>query len=207
MNNGFTQFVEDIRRYVGEPKCILDIGSRDGEEALEFQKVFPNAEIHAFEPSEENHKICKENLKDTCVGLWRLAVSDNNEFSTFFYTPGNIGASSLARPLNVPWTHDQRVIEEEIQNTTLDFWSMIHEVTPDVIWIDVQSQELRAFIGGRETLKNVKAIYTEAGLVPYYENHTMRDDIVKELVEVQGFTLIRDEKDWEKETNLTFVRV
>jgi hypothetical protein len=105
----------------------------------------------------------------------------------------------------VPWTGDQRVLVEKVECMTLDRWAQINGVHPDVLWVDVQSQELPFFVGGRQTLKKVKAIYTEAGLVPYYEGHTMSKDIIKEL-ESQGFYLLRDEKDWEKETNLTFVR-
>jgi FkbM family methyltransferase len=206
MNKGLQTFIGDIRKYVGEPKCILDIGSRDGGESLDLAREFPNAEIHAFEPSAENYKLCEKALDGSRVKLWKLALADYEGVADFYYTVGNIGASSLARPLNVPWTADQRTIIEQVQVISLDEWCAANAVEPDVLWIDVQGQELAVFQGGRKSLGSVRAIYTEAGLVPYYEKHSLRNEIVGELTNFQGFTLIRDEKDWEKETNLTFIK-
>ena len=41
-----------------QPKVILDIGSRDLEQSIEFTSVYPLAEIYAFEPNPEQYKIC-----------------------------------------------------------------------------------------------------------------------------------------------------
>lgn len=205
MTTGLQTFIKDIRKHVGEPNCILDIGSRDCAESLDFLREFPNAEIYAFEPSSKNYKLCEAAISKTKIKAINLALSNFSGEASFYYTAANIGASSLAKPYEVPWTNDQTVIVEKVKVDTLDNWCAENNVKPDVLWVDVQSQEGPLFLGAKEALKSVKLIYTEAGLVPYYENHSLRDDIVK-ILENEGFKLIRDDKDWEKETNLTFLK-
>ena len=72
MNLGFETFIKDVKEYAGEPKCILDVGSRDCDESLEFLRIFPNAEVHAFEPSFENHKLCQPAIEGSSIKFTML---------------------------------------------------------------------------------------------------------------------------------------
>ena len=42
---------------------ILDIGAYNGASAISFAKQFPSAEIHGFEPDNENFTICRDNCR------------------------------------------------------------------------------------------------------------------------------------------------
>lgn len=202
---GFLEFLKDIKKYVGEPRCILDCGSRDGNESQYFLKEFPAARIHAFEPSHENYKLCEAATNGTKIHLWKLALSNYEGQAKFFYTPSNIGASSLLKPSFIPWSNDNTVIEETVEVTTLDKWAEENGAIPDVLLVDVQGNEGNLFKGAIKVLENVKIIYSEMGTIPYYENHTLIQDIIP-FLESCGFSVIRNDLDWTHESNVTLVK-
>jgi FkbM family methyltransferase len=57
--DNFVNFVKSKGEY--NVDVILDVGSRDLEQSIEFSSVYPNAKIYAFEPNPEQYKICAEN--------------------------------------------------------------------------------------------------------------------------------------------------
>lgn len=207
-NLGFYPFLEKIKQYVNfdEVKAIFDIGSRDCGESLSFSKEFPNSKIVAFEPNIYQIPICEENIKGvTNIQLVNKALSDFEGQSEFHVTVGNVGASSLLKPHFVPWAADQNVEIIKVDVTTLDSWCEENNIWPDIIWMDVQGNELNTFKGAVKTLKNIKAIYCEAGVIPYYDGHTLKTDILNFLQE-NGFKLIEEKLDWEREANLILVK-
>lgn len=201
---GFVQFLGDIEEYIGKPNCILDIGARECNESRLMALKFPQAKIFAFEPAGQNFKDCLEAVKGTEIEVFKLALSNYEGEAKFYYTPANVGASSLLFPTFVPWANSNEVQEETVVVKTLDNWVKACNVRPDVIHIDCQGAELSVFQGAIETLKNVKIILTEAGLIPYYVGHQLKDSIVS-FLEKSGFEVIRDEIDWSHETNLTLI--
>lgn len=207
-NAGFYYFLNKIKNHINlsEIKSIYDIGSRDCIEALYFHKEFPNTKITAFEPNDEQYQIClnavqgKENIK-----VVNKALSNFIGTASFYKTPGNIGASSLLKPSFVPWTPNQQIVQSIAEVTTLDKYIKDNNDFVNLIWMDVQGNELYTLQGGKESLKEVKAIYCEAGVIPYYENHSLKADIIS-FLENQNFILIDDKLDWTHETNLIFVK-
>lgn len=207
-DKGFDVFISDIEKYIN-PKDILtifDIGSRDGNESIYLSEQYPDAAVWAFEPAKESfNNTLRNTLRYPRIRANNIAFSNEKGFKDFYFTQGNVGASSLLKPNEVPWAADQTVKLESVLVDTLDSFCMEKNICPDIIWIDVQGNEANVFKGGINTLKKVKAIYTECGLIPYYEGHTLRQDILDILIPL-GFELIREDRDWEKEANLTFVR-
>ena len=209
-NPGLNDFENQIKPYLNfdNIKCVFEFGSRDACESIYFENIFKNASIYAFEPNPDQHIICLNNCKKgetTRVIVEKLALSDKQGQLDFYITPGNIGASSLLKPHFVPWTHDQRYIKSTVQTTTLDIFCQKYDLVPDVIWMDVQGNELNTLKGGDSILNQVSVIYTEAGVIPYYDGHTMKSDIVEYLKKF-NFEVVDDKLDWSHESNVIFVK-
>jgi FkbM family methyltransferase len=187
---------------------ILDIGSWHLEQSLELNRLFPNSNVTAFEPVPESYQQCvnKRNLLTedikSKISVFNLAISDFNGKSPFYpvdlltSSHPNIGASSLLKFkeglngsfFNETWNQKEIIVD----CLTLDNWCDINsKKNIDVIWIDVQGAELNVFKGAEKTLKNTKVIFTEVGLKPYYEGHSMRDDIDNFLINL-GFIEIKE---------------
>jgi hypothetical protein len=54
------KFISHIRKTDPsfEARIILDIGSRDLDQSIEFSSVYKNSKIYAFEPNPEQFNIC-----------------------------------------------------------------------------------------------------------------------------------------------------
>jgi len=184
-------------------KRVLDIGSWHLRQSIEFSNVFKNAKIDAFEPVPESYQFCLnrhvglEEQKKSRIEVHNLALS-NSEGEIPFYpvdpnlssTP-NVGASSMFKfieglngsPFN------QNLVQNEIlvRANTLDNWCKENNVSAvDIMWVDVQGSELLVFQGAENILKNTRIIMTEVGLKPYYQGHTLKQDIDAFLFE-RGF--------------------
>jgi len=100
-----------------EVKLILDIGANDGGTSSVFQKLFPTAVVHAFEPDPRAISNCRRrvalgNIEHSRFNLHEVAVSDYDGVGKFFpsfghnpnfpwYVTGNDLSGSLNEPLSV----------------------------------------------------------------------------------------------------------
>jgi FkbM family methyltransferase len=173
---------------------IVDIGSWHLKQSIELATIFPKAVIHAFEPNPETFNLCKqtrENLPQDVknrIFVHQVALSDKIGSVDFYVldksktNSSNEGIASLSplkKEMDGSLLGDKWVQKKiSVQSDTLDNWSNLNRVNfVDLIWMDVQGAELNVLKGSIETLKDVKAICTEAGLIPYYENHCLKNDL------------------------------
>lgn len=175
-------------------KIIMDIGSWHLKQTIEMSLIFPNAQLHAFEPNPETYAICvntrnalPESIKNR-IFIHQVALSDENKLVDFYIldksktSSSNEGIASLnllKHNMDGSFLGDKWIQKKiSVQSNTLDDWCNLNNIEEvDLIWMDVQGAELRVLQGGKNTIKNVKAILTEAGLIPYYENHCLKQDI------------------------------
>lgn len=204
----YIQFIKYLDEHLPDfkPHIIFDIGSRDCMESIEFSKRYPSSQIYAFEPNPFQEMECRNNIKPyLSISLDTTALSNYEGTNQFYITDGNIGASSLLEPMMVPWTSNQHVSMATVNVTTLDQWTEKNRIKSiDILWMDVQGNELNVLQGSTSILKKTKIISTEGGLKPYYKEHTLRNDIVDFLTK-HGFLLVYENKEWEYESNFIFV--
>jgi FkbM family methyltransferase len=174
-----------------KPKVILDIGSRDLGQSIEFNSVFPDAKIYAFEPNPTQFDICLQLSKDySNIVVERLAVGETDGECKFFVTIGNIGASSTLEPLDVPFGTTNAFHEVTATMTRLDSWMKTKEIDQvDVLWMDTQGIELMALRGMGDLLKKVKFIHCEAAERGYYKGHILKPELENYLKSL-GFSLV-----------------
>jgi FkbM family methyltransferase len=182
-------------------ETILDIGSWHLEQSLEFNRIFPQSKIYAFEPVPASYGLCLRKKKDN-ISVFNIALSDKTGELPFYEVDvnssshPNVGASSLLKFkkglngsfFNQVWNQK----EITVKSMTLDDWCLENNInTIDIVWIDVQGAELDVFKGGSKILQNTKIIFTEVGLKPYYEGHSLQSDIDSFLTSI-GFVEIKD---------------
>lgn len=213
--NILVQHYKQIFGDTNQVGTIFEIGANNLEDTRILNYNFKNAKIYAFEPRLETNNISiNENVK-----VFNYAVSDIDEDKKSFYiVEGWEGASSLLMPKKekgVPWTLEKKVRKIEVDVVTINKFAKQNNIQNiDLVWMDVQGNELRVLKGMTDYLSKVKMIQTEAGVKEYYENHTLFYEI-KDFLSNYGFEIIyntleggRDFNDgvtWEFETDVIFV--
>ena len=182
------QFVQSKGNFI--PKTILDIGSRDLQQSIEFHSKWPEAKIYAFEPTPEQFHICNELAAGyDNIQVYQLAIGDKKGVVDFYKTLGNIGASSLLEPIDIPFSSNQDVEKISVKVDTLENWMAYANVPKaDILWIDTQGTELLALKGMGSSLRDVKSLHCEASPQAYYKGHGLKIDLEQFLMD-EGFAL------------------
>lgn len=183
----FIDFINSKKAYA--INTILDIGSRDLGQSIEFNSVYPNSKIYAFEPNPEQFQLCIELAQNyDNIYVEQLAISDKSGYLDFYKTLGNIGASSLLEPIDVPFASSQNVEKISVKSDTLENWMNQRQVPKaDILWMDTQGTELLALKSMGNKLKQVKFIHCEASPAAYYKGHILKNEL-EQFFQDNGFT-------------------
>lgn len=184
-----------------EIKVILDIGSRDCEQSVEFYNNFPNATIIAFECNPNTLPLCRSKINER-IKLVEGAVTDYDGEITFYpinqnltittWADGNPGASSIFKS-NGQYTVEHYV-QDEIKTNCHRLDTVLKNMgidKVDVIWMDLQGAELLALKGLGKYFENVDYIHTEISFKPIYENQVLADEL-ETFIENAGFVQLGD---------------
>lgn len=188
-------------------KNIFDIGSWHLKQTIEMSQIFQYSSISAFEPNPETATYCREVLRNMTsfdqnrISIYEVALTDYvgkasfyplDKTKTYSTNEGIASLNKLKESMDGSLLNDKWVQKEiQVNTDTLDNWCLNNNIFPDLIWMDVQGAELNVLRGSEKILKNVKAICTEAGLVSYYENHSLKEDIDK-FMEKNNFIELKD---------------
>ncbi len=154
---------------------ILDIGSYDGKDSLDFIQHYPSAIIHAFEPDTRSIDLFRKQVSHPNIILHEHALSqvdgdivwyESNSLTRKHYSDQKEwSASSSMRP---PKNH-LNVFEDvfykqptSVPSKRLDTWADANAIArPDIAWIDVNGAEMDLIEGGLKTLSKTKVIVME----------------------------------------------
>ena len=93
-------------------------------------------------------------------------------------TPGNVGASSLLEPIDVPFSFTQHVLKIKVQSIKLKDWLIQNSLSEiDILWMDTQGLELEVLQSLDEKIKNIKFLHCEAAEKPYYKGHNLKNEL------------------------------
>tara|TARA_B110000211_G_C14004729_1_gene520249 strand:- start:470 stop:1156 length:687 start_codon:yes stop_codon:yes gene_type:complete len=157
---------------------ILDVGTYDGKDSLEFSKLFPKSEIYSFEADERSVKVFNRvagnisniNLIKTALsnidGDIDWYASDSETRRHYDFEEGWSASSSIKKPdnhLNI-FTDVSFNKSTKVKSTRLDTWlnnnDQISDI--DIMWVDVNGGEREFIEGALNTLQNrVKYLYIE----------------------------------------------
>jgi FkbM family methyltransferase len=180
---------------------ILDVGCNSGLFSLSALDVWPEAQIHAFEPQGELirrfTRVIDENELRPNIHLNHVAVSGECAQATIFKNRASISASIVEAKAQ------RRTIigSESVQTTTLDHYVEEEKLQVDILKLDVEGAELDALRGAERVLQTAKVFFIEVH-PPFAEPAQIEDICAK-----HGLTR---RKEWERPgkkcNDLVFVR-
>ena len=198
MIEGFLEYLRKRNFNFNRNLVILDIGSRDCMQSIEFNNHFKNSKIYAFECNPNTIPICMNNIKNyTNIKLIDCAVNTYDGSCKFYpinkdktittWADGNPGASSLFIA-NGKYPHETYHQDEITVNCkridTILKENNISKV--DLIWMDLQGAELLALQSMGKYLNDVEYIHTEVTYQPMYHGQSLFNDI-DNILKSNGF--------------------
>ena len=176
-----------------EIKTVLDIGAHEGKTAIQFLSLFPDANIHSFEPIPECYsKLVEKTKNEKRCKTYNLAIGETGgtiEFHQSSYSPSSsILPMAKAHEEAFPFTEGGKKVSVNV--TSLDsFASQNTFETPLAMKIDVQGYEWQVLKGAINTLKNTKLILIETSFVELYKDQKLFSSIYEMLIQ-QGFVYV-----------------
>lgn len=176
---------------------ILDVGANVGQAALTYRNLYPDAQIHSFEPFPESFdKLNVIAGKDAKLKAWPLALGDVPGKKVLHTTPFSDTNSLLAPEKQAGrWVRGKgffdKTGEVEITVDTLDSWATRESVlTADIMKVDVQGAENLVLKGGMEFLSkhSTALVALEVNLTPLYEGQASMAELLQ-LMETLGYSL------------------
>lgn len=172
------------------PSVIIDAGSRDLDQSIEFAKAFPKAKIVAFEPNPSAYALCLEKAKNyQAITVFPYAISDINGEYDFHISPQDPGCSSLLEPDITLSRNPCGTSYNTIKVKTIrldDFLREMNISKVDILWMDIQGGELLALKGLGTYINTIDFIECEASQKGYYKNHPLLPELEK-FFEEHGF--------------------
>lgn len=192
------KFIEISKRLLKDEEVnfVLDLGSRDGVEALGISYAYPDAKVYCFECNPHTLGECHGNtLGNLNIEVVEKAVLDFTG-RTKFNVVGpdnsdyNPGASSVFEFGDEKESQNYVTTEMEVECVRLDEWLKDNSVPKvDLVWMDLQGAELLAMEGMGDYLNDVKLVQTEVELREYYKNQPLMEDVEKWFRD-RGFTKV-----------------
>ena len=191
---------------------IFDIGSCDALDSIKYIRLFPNAQIFAFEPLSKNIKQMHTNVSNYNVKnitIIQKALSNSQGFADFYISEGqpeelktsewDFGnkSSSLFPPDKTKETHPWLEFNsiEKVETETLDNFCNTQKIPYiDYIHMDVQGAELLVLEGAKKMLPKIKMIWLEVENISLYKEQPLKQDIEFFMIN-NGFTKIKDTVD------------
>jgi len=185
--------------------CVCDIGSRDGDQALLFRHLCPEASVLAFEANPINFAAMSKDVRLTNqrIDLFPFAISNARGTASFHITdvdyndPGaNKGTSSLLPSAKVKI---KSAVEVETRRIDEVVPAQCPQAKAVALWIDVEGAEFAVLEGMAGIKDRVIAVHVETAKVKLRDGQRTLAELVS-LMRSYGFVLsgsnIRPASDW-----------
>ena len=163
----YLSFDDIYKKFLNDKVIIFDVGANDGRSILRFKKIFPDSEIHSFEPLKKQ-KITLEKLQHKYSNVYvnNFALGDKKRIEKLIVNIKDDTSSFLKIDLNSEWISKRSkefninkenfmIDQEDVQIETLDSYLEINNISNiSVLKIDVQGFEEEVFLGGINSINN-----------------------------------------------------
>lgn len=164
---------------------VIDVGGSKGNAALQFHKLFPNAEIYSFEPLSDCFRTMNEKMGSVSgFHSFNVALS-NDKGRDIIHRSSYSGCSSLRKMGDL---HKEAFpvtaggYDESIEVDTMDGVLSQFKLKENIlVKIDVQGLEDKVISGGEKTLLRVKAVIIETSFVELYQGQPLFGEVYKLL--------------------------
>jgi FkbM family methyltransferase len=174
------EHIAAIRAY--SPKTLLDVGANKGQFSLMARYLFPDVEIHAFEPLVSERSIYERVVRPP-VRIYPIALGRDPGEATFFVT-SRADSSSLLRPAAAQKAAYGVQAERSISVPVMRLSDAVDLSTmqrPVFLKLDVQGGELDVLVGAESSLQFIDIIYCEVSFVELYQGQPLASEIVAYL--------------------------
>ena len=193
----FLNFDEIYKKILKKNKItIFDVGANRGQSINRFLKIFPDAEIHCFEPIKNNFLFLKENYKNRNITLNNFALGEKNEVKRFYINAKSSTSSFNKLTKNTGWLklrskennkkmNSFTVETKKIIVNSLDYYCKKNNIKKiDILKIDTQGFEDKILLGSKKSLNNsiISIVELEMIFDNVYKKYSTFTDIEKNLL-------------------------
>ena len=177
-------------------QTIIDAGANLGQFALWARAEFPNAALHSIEPVRTTFEKLQATARmDPLWKTYNLGLSSNKSVRKINLHVDHPSSSSLldSTPIEANlYPSTSRKIKSDVTCTTLDDW--VGEFKPmmngDILLkMDVQGHEVSVLKGGKDFLRGVQVVVTEAIIEQLYYSQATFPELVA-LLDSSGFNFV-----------------
>lgn len=199
--------IEDIVRLMGARRVdtVVDGGAYKGTFSRAMASAFPQAKIHAFEPTPASHELLVENVQLlTQVAHHRQALGVRTG-TVEFYSNASPLTNSLRRSSKLGRHHFHNLVIGEkklfVDVIKLADFALERGIPAfDIVKLDLQGNELDALHGMEELASSTQLALIEVQFTPLYEGAPVFSDIeefmrAKGLILYQLYELVRSPND------------
>lgn len=172
-------------------RTVVDVGANKGQFALLALELFPQAQVHAFEPlAAPFARLAAWGRDEPRLTCWRLALADAAG-PRVMHVSARMDSSSLRaitgrQTAQFPGTHE--VGEESVMAARLDETLTMADLhAPALLKIDVQGGELEVLQGAAALLPGFDRIYVECSFSEFYQGQALADEVT-DFLAAAGFT-------------------
>lgn len=165
---------------INDVNYILNLGCRDGSEAIQFSTIFPNAKIISVEANPNQIEIIKSNIKNyPNIEIFNFGASDEDAELDFNVSSTiNIGNSSFLKSNGAYDNYESMTFHAPIKVKTKRLDNFLKEQNIpkiDILFMDIQGFEGKAVQGLGDYIKNVKILYSEITYKEMYKGQILFD--------------------------------
>jgi FkbM family methyltransferase len=192
----------DMQRTGVSIRTIFDVGAHKGESAMKFERAFPGAAIHSFEPVSATFATLQAAVAGHAnVHCHRLALSDTAGTASIYLTAHST-TSSLVRP-------ELTSGEESVPVTTVDQFAGANGIDRiDLLKVDAEGHDLDVLRGAARTLGEgrVAFVLAEVGFSRSEPAHVLFDDVRDYLAghRFATFGIYDQQLEWSGENRLRY---
>ena len=160
-----------------EIKNIAHVGAHNGKEVEVYNKLFPDSEVHLFEPNKSSFEKLESKFSNSKnIYLYNFALGNTNEEKTLNISSDFPNTSSILEP------HLHKVYYPEINFDDKDI-VRLKKLDSLIIGninfmsIDTQGYELEVLKGSNEYLNSIDYLIVEINRKYLYKNSPLVNDI------------------------------
>lgn len=189
---------DDIYKKIYKNKKIIifDVGANKGQSIERFLKIFPNAEIHCFEPIRENYLFLKKNYNHKNIIINNYALGDKNENKNFFINAKSSTSSfnkvskkskwiRLRSKENKTTVNSFTISTKKIRIKSLDYYCKKNKIENiNILKIDTQGYEDKILSGSKKSLELGKIAIIEFEMIfdNVYNKYLTFTEVEKNLI-------------------------
>lgn len=146
-----------IKEYLQNDAVILDIGANVGTFLYQFENKLKHQNIYAFEPNKKLNIRLKRLFPS--MNIFSVALSDENTTAQFKVPiiKGKMVASRGTLNTSYKEKDEENSYTETVEVVKLDDWTKSKNIQKiDFIKIDVEGNEMKTLLGGKNTIKQFK---------------------------------------------------